>query len=81
MSRRIYRRSIWSRSTRRLDEIKDDYFDGMILTGAPVEQMPFEQVDYWQELCEIFEFAKTARLQQHVHLLGGSGEHCTTTTE
>ena len=42
-----------------LDEIKEDYFDGMILTGAPVEQMPFEQVDYWQELCEIFEFAKT----------------------
>ena len=42
-----------------LDEIKEDYFDGMILTGAPVEQMPFEQVDYWHELCEIFEFAKT----------------------
>lgn len=42
-----------------LDEIKEEYFDGMILTGAPVEQMPFEQVDYWQELCEIFEFAKT----------------------
>ena len=42
-----------------LDEIKEDYLDGMILTGAPVEQMPFEQVDYWHELCEIFEFAKT----------------------
>ena len=42
-----------------IDEIKDDYFDGMILTGAPVEQMPFEEVDYWKELCEIFEFAKT----------------------
>ena len=42
-----------------LEEIKDEYFDGMILTGAPVEQMPFEQVDYWKELCEIFEFAKT----------------------
>ena len=42
-----------------LDEIKKDYFDGMILTGAPIEQMPFEQVDYWPELCEIFEFAKT----------------------
>ncbi|NLD20471.1 MAG: homoserine O-succinyltransferase [Clostridiales bacterium] len=42
-----------------IDEIKGDYFDGMILTGAPVEQMPFEQVDYWKELCEIFEFAKT----------------------
>ncbi len=42
-----------------IDEIKNDYFDGMILTGAPVEQMPYEQVDYWKELCEIFEFAKT----------------------
>lgn len=42
-----------------IDEIRDDYFDGMILTGAPVEQMPYEQVDYWKELCEIFEFAKT----------------------
>lgn len=42
-----------------LDEIKNDHFDGMILTGAPVEQMPYEQVDYWKELCEIFEFAKT----------------------
>ncbi|HIU26263.1 MAG TPA: homoserine O-succinyltransferase [Candidatus Copromorpha excrementigallinarum] len=42
-----------------IDEIKDMYFDGMILTGAPVEQMPYEKVDYWNELCEIFEFAKT----------------------
>lgn len=42
-----------------LDEIKSDYFDGMILTGAPVEQMPYEEVDYWKELCEIFEFCKT----------------------
>lgn len=42
-----------------IEEIKDDYFDGMILTGAPVEQMPYEQVDYWKELCDIFGFAKT----------------------
>lgn len=42
-----------------LEEIKEDYFDGMILTGAPVEKLPYEQVDYWKELCEIFEFAKT----------------------
>lgn len=42
-----------------LDEIKNEYFDGMILTGAPVEQMPYEQVDYWKELCEIFEFSRT----------------------
>ncbi len=41
-----------------IDEIKDDYFDGMILTGAPVEQMSYEEVDYWDELCDIFEWAK-----------------------
>ncbi len=42
-----------------LDEIENEYYDGMILTGAPVEQMPYEEVDYWKELCEIFEFCKT----------------------
>ena len=41
-----------------IDEIKDQYFDGMMLTGAPVEKLPYEQVDYWKELSEIFEFAK-----------------------
>lgn len=41
------------------DEVKHDKFDGMIVTGAPVEQMEFEEVDYWNELCEIFEWAKT----------------------
>ena len=45
-----------------IDEIKDDYFDGMILTGAPVEQMPYEEVDYWDELCDIFEWAKACLL-------------------
>jgi homoserine O-succinyltransferase len=33
-------------------------FDGMIITGAPVEQLPFEQVDYWKELCAIMDYAK-----------------------
>lgn len=41
------------------DELKDRTFDGMIITGAPVEQMPFEEVDYWKELCEVFEWTKT----------------------
>ena len=41
------------------DEIKLDYFDGMILTGSPVEKLAYEEVDYWNELCELFEFAKT----------------------
>ena len=44
------------------DDVKDRNFDGMIITGAPVEQMPFEDVEYWQELCEIMEWTKT-----HVH--------------
>ena len=44
------------------DQIKDRRFDGMVITGAPVEQMDFEQVDYWPELCRIMEWSKT-----HVH--------------
>ncbi len=39
------------------DEIKNKYFDGMIITGAPVEQMPFEEVEYWDELKTIFDYA------------------------
>ncbi len=41
------------------DEIKDKKYDGMIITGAPVELMEFEEVDYWDELCQIFEWTKT----------------------
>ncbi|MCC6299679.1 MAG: homoserine O-succinyltransferase [Anaerolineales bacterium] len=41
------------------DEIKREKFDGLIVTGAPVEQMPFEQVDYWRELTQIFDWAET----------------------
>ncbi|MBO5790283.1 MAG: homoserine O-succinyltransferase [Clostridia bacterium] len=44
---------------RTYDEIKDSRFDGMIITGAPVETLRFEDVDYWKELCTIFEWAKT----------------------
>ncbi|MBO5305586.1 MAG: homoserine O-succinyltransferase [Clostridia bacterium] len=44
------------------DDVKDQSFDGMIVTGAPVEQLPFEQVEYWEELCEIMEWSK-----RHVH--------------
>lgn len=40
------------------DDIKDNRYDGMIVTGAPVEQMPFEEVDYWEELCEILDWSK-----------------------
>ena len=44
------------------DEVKHRKFDGMIITGAPVEQMAFEEVDYWPELCEIMEWSSS-----HVH--------------
>ena len=44
------------------DEVENQFFDGMIITGAPVEQMPFEEVGYWDELCHIMEWSKT-----HVH--------------
>lgn len=42
-----------------LDDIRNKRYDGMIVTGAPVEKLPFEDVDYWPELCDIFEWAKT----------------------
>lgn len=41
------------------EEVKDKKYDGMIVTGAPVELLEFEEVDYWPELCEIFEWSKT----------------------
>lgn len=40
------------------DQIRDNSYDGMIITGAPVEMLPFEEVDYWEELCEIMEWSK-----------------------
>lgn len=44
------------------EEIRDNNYDGFIITGAPIEQMAFEEVDYWKELCEIMEWTKS-----HVH--------------
>ena len=44
------------------DEIKDNKFDGFVITGAPVEKLEFEDVDYWEELCGIMDWTKT-----HVH--------------
>ena len=44
------------------DELKDRKFDGMVITGAPVENMAFEEVDYWEELCQIMQWSTT-----HVH--------------
>lgn len=44
------------------DRVRNKKYDGMIITGAPVENLEFDQVDYWDELCEILEWSKT-----HVH--------------
>ncbi len=44
---------------KKFDEVKNEFFDGMVITGAPVEHMEFEEVDYWDELCEIFEWTKS----------------------
>ncbi len=41
------------------DDVKHKRFDGMIITGAPVETLEFEEVDYWDELCEIMKFSET----------------------
>ena len=41
------------------ENVKDQKFDGFIITGAPVEQMPFEEVDYWEETCKILDWAET----------------------
>ena len=51
------------------DEMADDFYDGMIVTGAPVEQMPFEEVSYWEEITQIFDWA---RYLHALYLLGGA---------
>lgn len=53
------------------DEVKDRRFDGMIITGAPVEQIPFEDVDYWPELCEIMEWSKS-HVTSTLHICWGA---------
>ena len=53
------------------EEIKDQRFDGFIITGAPVDQMPFEEVDYWEELKEIMEWTKT-HVTSTMHLCWGA---------
>ena len=47
---------------RHFDDVRDSNYDGMVITGAPVEHLPFEEVGYWPELCEILEWSKS-----HVH--------------
>ena len=53
------------------DDIRDQKFDGMIITGAPVELMDFEEVDYWGELCEIMEWSKK-NVHSTMHICWGA---------
>lgn len=53
------------------DEIENQKFDGMIITGAPVEQIEFEEVDYWEELCRIMEWSK-ANVTSTFHICWGA---------
>jgi homoserine O-succinyltransferase len=52
-------------------EIKKEFFDGLIITGAPVEQMRYEDVDYWSEICEIMEWSGT-HVTSTLHLCWGA---------
>ena len=47
---------------RPFSEVKTEKFDGLIITGAPIEHLPFQDVTYWEELCDVFEWTQT-----HVH--------------
>lgn len=58
---------------RTFDEVKRQRFDGMIVTGAPVETLAFEQEDYWPELCRVFEFSKNKRIFHAARVLGRTG--------
>ena len=53
------------------DEVKHNRYDGMIITGAPVETMDFEHVDYWPELCEIMDFSET-NVYSSLHVCWGA---------
>ena len=54
-------------------DVKHRSFDGLIITGAPVEHMEFEEVDYWEELCEIMEWSKT-NVHSTLHICWGRSE-------
>ena len=49
---------------RQLDDVREQFFDALIITGAPVETLPFEEVQYWPELKQIMDWSRT-------HVLGG----------
>ncbi|MEG0855365.1 MAG: homoserine O-succinyltransferase [Terrisporobacter sp.] len=56
---------------RYIDDVKDEKFDGLIITGAPVEQMEFEDVDYWEELKDIMDWTKS-HVYSTIHICWGA---------
>lgn len=52
-------------------EVEHEFFDGLVITGAPVEKMPFEEVDYWQELCDIMAWSRT-HVYSTLHICWGA---------
>ncbi len=56
---------------RTFDDIKNLHYDGLIITGAPVEQLPFEEVDYWPELCRIMDWS-TSHVHSTLHICWGA---------
>lgn len=56
---------------RTFEDIKDERFDGMIITGAPIETIQFEEVDYWDELCEVMEWSKS-HVYSTIHVCWGA---------
>ncbi|MBM7645980.1 homoserine O-succinyltransferase [Scopulibacillus daqui] len=54
-----------------LEEVKKSYFDGMIITGAPIEHLKFEEVNYWGELTEVMEWSKT-HVTSSLHICWGA---------
>ena len=55
------------------EDVADRKFDGFIVTGAPVETLPFEEVSYWEELSRIFDWTRDECAFELLHLLGGDG--------
>lgn len=53
------------------EDVKDQKFDGLIITGAPIEQMPFEKVDYWDELKQIMDWSET-NVESTFHICWGA---------
>ena len=53
------------------DQVQDQKFDGLVITGAPIEQLPFEEVDYWPELCEVMDWS-TDHVFSTLHVCWGA---------